>query len=553
MSSSTPQGPGGPEYIESGHGTPVPPERSSGGSGRKKAIVAGGVVLGLAAVGGAAWAASSFLGTGTQPAEALPADTLAYASVDLDPSGGQKMAAISMLRKFPAFREETGLQADDDVRRWAFTEMVKDGECEGLDFADDVEPWLGHRMAVAAVSGDEGPEPVVALQVRDADAAEEGLATLRDTCGGGEGELGWAVDGDWALLAETDEIADRVAGAADDGSLADDETFQKWTGEAGDPGVASAYAAPGAARVLVEELGGLGMPGAYGGVDPMSGEPMSAEPMPGQELPPEVEQALADFEGMAATVRFDDGGLELEVAGNGGQQVEGVTGAEGGVGAVTSLPADTIAAVGMNFADGWFQTFAEQVAKSPDSGMEDAEDVYTELENMTGLALPEDAEVLTGDSVALALGSGFDLESMFNSADPTGLPLGLKIQGDAGAIEGVLDKIRDSAGQMAGPQASSMLESESEGDYVALSPNPDYRSDLAGEGSLGDSAAFESVVDNADEASAVFFVDFDANDDWLTGLAPEGERANIEPLSALGLSAWRDDDSQHAMLRLSTD
>ena len=57
----------------------------------------------------------------------------------------------------------------------------------------------------------------------------------------------------------------------------------------------------------------------------------------------------------------------------------------------------------------------------------------------------------------------------------------------------------------------------------------------------------------ADEASAIVFVDFDAGDGWLAGLAPEQEKADVEPLSALGLSAWRDDSTQHAVLRLTTD
>jgi hypothetical protein len=255
---------------------------------------------------------------------------------------------------------------------------------------------------------------------------------------------------------------------------------------------------------------------------------------------------------MAATVRFDDGGVELEVAGDPGRQARGLAEADGGVDALTSLPADTVAALGVNFADGWLDVFAEQVASTPGSGMEDKEDLYTELENQTGLDLPQDAEVLAGESAAVSLGEGFDPESMFNSAGPAGLPIGVKIDGDAGAIEGVLAKLRESATQMGGPTAGEMLTSESKEDSVALSPDADYRAELVEEGSLGDSAVFRSVVEDADEASAIFFVDFDAGDDWLVALAGS-DKANVEPLSALGLSAWRDESTQHAVLRLTTD
>src|SRR5688500_4470464 len=137
MSSTTPPGPGGPEFLESSAGSPVVSEERS--SDNRKRLLALGALVGVLAVGGGAvWAASSFLGTGAQPAEAMPAGTLGYISIDLDPSGGQKIEAIQTLRKFPAFKEHIGLETDDDLREKLFEEIVKSGECEGLDYAKDV-------------------------------------------------------------------------------------------------------------------------------------------------------------------------------------------------------------------------------------------------------------------------------------------------------------------------------------------------------------------------------------------------------------------------------
>ncbi len=251
--STTPQGPSGPEYLESSAGSPVAGTTGSSDS-RKRVIVLGGL-LGLVAVGGgAAWAASSFLSTGDQPAQALPASTIAYASVDLDPSGEQKVEAIRTLRKFPAFADNVDLDTDDDLRERLFTELTESGECEGLDYAADVEPWMGDRAAVAAVdTGAETPSPVLVLQVSDADAAEDGLATLQQTCGGDEVDsatAAWTVEGDWAVIGETTEITDQVVAGAGDGTLADDADFQRWTEEAGDPGIVSMYAAPAAGQYL---------------------------------------------------------------------------------------------------------------------------------------------------------------------------------------------------------------------------------------------------------------------------------------------------------------
>ncbi len=172
MSSTTPPpaDPGGPEYLDQSGGDPVGAAESgsgSGGGGRRTALVAGGAVVGLALVGGGVWAAMSFFSTGAQPAEALPAGTIGYASIDLDPSGGQKIEAFRMIQKFPAIEKELdGLDADDDLLAKAFEDLEE--ECD-LTYEDDVKPWLGYRFAVAAVDlGDDLPAPVGVVQVTDA-------------------------------------------------------------------------------------------------------------------------------------------------------------------------------------------------------------------------------------------------------------------------------------------------------------------------------------------------------------------------------------------------
>ena len=74
------------------------------------------VVVGVLALGAGAMAAASFFAQGAQPAEALPSTTVAYASVDLDPSGSQKIDAFRTLNKFPAFKDKVGIHSVDDVR-----------------------------------------------------------------------------------------------------------------------------------------------------------------------------------------------------------------------------------------------------------------------------------------------------------------------------------------------------------------------------------------------------------------------------------------------------
>ncbi|GAA1475850.1 hypothetical protein GCM10009623_02960 [Nocardioides aestuarii] len=541
MSSSTPPPSGGPEFLDQTGGEPVGPDttRSGGGGGaRRTALVAGGAVVGLGLVGGAAWAAMSFFATGSQPAEALPAGTLGYASVDLDPSGSQKIEALEMIKKFPSLDKELGgINADDDLLAKVFAEA----DCEGLSYDDDVKPWLGYRFAVAAVDlGDDAPTPVGVLQVSDAGAAEDGLAQLA-ACHGEGDAMGWVVEGDWAVVAETDDLAQQVVDATGDGTLADDEDFQRWTGEVGDPGVMTMYAAPEAAQALAE-LSDEFSPGTMLGM-PM--DPMGAE---GMESSPEMTQALENFQGMAATVRFSDGALEIEGAAATGSEQTAALSTDRGDDVLATLPEDTAAALGFGLGEGWLTTIVDQAVASSGGEMS-AEDLEAQLQAMAGLSF-DDVETAFGESAVLAVGSDIDPEAIFSSADGSSIPVGAKIQGDAAAIEDVFGKISQSMG----PEAGTFLGTDADGDYVAVGPSPDFRSSLLGDGNLGDSAVYQNVIREGDDASAVFFVNFDAND-WLAGLLEGQQEAqdDVAPLEGLGMTSWVDDGTSHGVLRLTTD
>lgn len=560
MSDTTPPGPGGPEYLESSTGSPVASsERST--DNRKRLLALGGIVGVLAVGGGAVWAASSFLGTGDQPAAAMPASTLGYVSIDLDPSGGQKIEAIQTLRKFPAFKEHIGLETDDDLREKMFEEMVKSGECEGLDYAKDVEPWLGDRAAMGAVDlGGDTPAPILVVQIKDGGKAEDGLDNLREVCGGessesGEDDGGWVVDGDWIVIAKNEAEAQKVVDATAEGSLADDEDFKKWTSEAGDPGIVSMYAAPEAGEFLGRYIGDmagmgsmLGMPPTVAGIDPETGEFEESTPGESPSVPPEVQQALDDFDGAAATLRFDDGGVELEMAYADFQRdlTELFLG-DAGVEMVEGLPDDTVAAFGFGLEEGWAQAMLDYFAESSGDAM-DVDELIAQAESETGLDLPADVETLFGEGVAIGLGSGIDPDAIVNGG-PAELPLGIKIKGDAEEIQAVLDKVKE----LAGPELAPYLEvTESDG-YAVLGTNDDYKAALGSTGSLGETEVYGKVIEEG--AAGVLFVNFDADDDWLVRLTEDEPELseNLDPLSAVGVSAWLDGDIVHGVYKVTTD
>ncbi|WP_322919484.1 DUF3352 domain-containing protein [Nocardioides renjunii] len=536
--------PGGPDYLDTSGPAAAAPDNDN----RKRLIAVGALVAGGAVVAGGAWAATSFFATGAQPAEALPDSTVAYFSVDLDPSGGQKIEAIRTLRKFPGFTDKVDLETDDDLRERFFEEVTKSGECEGLDYASDVEPWLGSRAAMAAVDlGEDEPAAVGIVQTTDAGKAEDGLATLIETCGGAEagaeGDVGgWVVDGDWIVVAETEEIAQQVVDAADGGSLAGDASFEKWTGEAGGDGFMSVYVAKAAAQYLDDAAGMGAMLGGVPGTSP--------DGMSGEEVPEELQQMIDDFDGAAATVRFDDGGVEVEYAmSNYQQDMTKFVDGDAGVSMVAGLPTDTVAAFGFALEEGWAQAMLDYVRSTLPEDSATIDEQLAQLETETGLAFPEDLETLLGEGVTVSLGSGIDPDAIANGG-PGEVPVGIKIKGDAGEIQAVLDKIA----AQAGPELADYMK-VTEGDgYAVLALQDDYRGALESEGDLGGSDDYTSVVEDGD-AQTVLYVNFDADDNWLVRLTEDMPEVseNLEPLSAFGVSGWVDGDVVHGRMRLTTD
>jgi Protein of unknown function (DUF3352) len=561
VSSNTPFGPsdgfdrpgqGNPEYL--GSGAPGGEE-----SAPKRWSVLGAAALGVAAVvalGG--WGAYSFLsGGGAQPAAVLPAGTVAYASLDLDPSASQKIEAFKILKKFPGLQKELGLNTSDDLRRLFFEQVKEDGGCEGLDYAADIEPWIGERMAVAAVPDDKPgfDVPVFALQVSDRDAARAGIEAFADCVGIDEG-FGFAFTGDYVLVTGSEARAKAVAADAEAGSLADDAGFQDWTGQIGDQGIITMYAAPGAPGYL-GDLQDEQIQRSYEGDD--SAELM-AESEHADGTSDEWRSVYADFTGMAFTVRFDDGSVEAEFAAQG--LPAGISSADGNAGPdLATLPASTGAALTIGLPDGWLDSWLETIAGFMGSG-ESVDEMLADAEADTGLELPEDIETLLGDGVGFSFDADADLETLFDAPDLTQVPAGLRVAGDPDAIMPVVDKIR----AWVGPEADDVVVEPGDG-VVGFGLNPAYVEKLVGDGSLGDEAAFQKVLPHADEATSALYVNFDAGSGWAEQIADvfevgdlggEGQKGgdvsdNVAPLDALGASTWVDGATQRGLLRLTTD
>ena len=92
---------------------------------------------------------------------------------------------------------------------------------------------------------------MIVVQVKDEGKARDAFTAL-NSCDTEEPAAGFVVHDGWAVLAQSQQVADEVSQATDQGTLADDATYQKWTKAVGDAGVVNAYASPAAGRVLAD-------------------------------------------------------------------------------------------------------------------------------------------------------------------------------------------------------------------------------------------------------------------------------------------------------------
>ena len=506
--------------------SPEPPRRKNRGL---LAIV--GSVLAVVLIAGGGYAAWQFLaGGGPRPAEVLPDSTFAVVTLDLNPSGGQKVEAIKTLRKFPSWKERTGLTPDSDVIKAIFDEATKEGPCKSLDYERDVKPWIGNRAAFGGVQLGDKPAPMLALQITDRENAKPGFAELVKCSGANkDDDFGWTVTDDYIIASDSTPHAQAIATAGEKSPLSEDADFQKWTEEAGGPGILNAYVGPKSLKILSETMG------------PDFGSLTGG----GADTGKDFTKAMKDFKGAAAGLKFADGGIELAFAGGGATDEGGKTVGEH----VGALPKDTAAVVALSVPD---RLLKELESGSSEDSMFSLGDLFGE---QTGLDLPDDLITVLGDSLSVSVGG--DAPANLNEVSGPGeVPLGLLVHGDDAKIKAVIAKVEAKTGY----KLSDLQATVSSGDgKVAVATNEEYAESLLSDGDLSDSEAFKDVVSHPDDAQALAYVSL--QNEWMDALrevaADENDKEldeivdNIAALRAIGASAWSEGDTGHGLIRVA--
>lgn len=529
-----PESPGVPQESLAGPPPGTPNVAGPGGSGGRRGLIAGVIAIVLAVIlGGVAYAAYTELsGGGPQPAAALPGNAIAYVRIDMDPSASQKIHALALLRKFPAFAEETGITDDAQDLRRKFFEYIQDhgGECPGVDYDSDVAPWIGDRLGIAVlppVAGSTEPSFAVALQVSDQDEGIQGFAALDSQCGGSSSDYGVARGPDgYLVFAETQQLASRYAVDAADSPLADNDQFNADMDALGDPGVVSFW------------------------VDYQS----LLNVLPAGSLPPGTgATAFAkNADSMAAALRFNESYLEFAAV------ATGVDMAHPSIhNPIVDLPETTFAALSLSTGGTNIDELWSALGDAMGSEGRSLDSLSSQIQRDTGLVLPADLKTIVGDNVTIAMDSkDLDFSELQNSGDTSTLPLGARFQTDPAKFAEVYQKLVDYVQEQGGVLPLTKIEGDG---FVAVSTDPDYASELTKDGGLGDTDKFQTAVPDAETAAAVLYLDFDSMEGQILDAVREAGGSqrvidNLEPLSSIGVSSHvRGDGVVDAVLRITVN
>lgn len=197
------------------------------------------------------------------PASLAAPGSLVYVEGNLKPTGELKSNVDAVAKKIAGI---------NDLGEFVISELESSahGEGEPVDFATEVEPWLGKTAGVAFEHLEDGElsEPLIAIQTTNAKATQEFIdkqasgskdpykdlsyEEIDFTVGGSEGNA-IGVIGEWAVIADGEKAFKAAVDASNGDSLAGEDRFQTAFDAASNGSLADIYVDVGG---VLEQSGG---------------------------------------------------------------------------------------------------------------------------------------------------------------------------------------------------------------------------------------------------------------------------------------------------------
>ena len=346
------------------------------------------VVAAIVLGGGAFTAVKLLASKGSQPDEWAPANSLAFAKVDLDPSASAKVAAWEFEQKFPdAPKVVNADQLKDGLLTSAF-----DDTHGAVDYATDIKPWLGDRAAMAVFLDSTGkPAPIYILQIKDAAKASASLTRLVAAASTGnpepgsdgtDGVRGFSLQSGYAILAASQEIVDEAVATAKKADIDSNSTYNSDIAQLKSDRVVTAWWDAGATLKAVsselgDQAGAVLTPGSLTDLGSLSN---AGRIVTGLRVEPSYVELEGRILGSSASTQLKSGDAGATLG---------------------DLPGGTVAGISLSNPEQLIKTELESLSKGPLGSKVQQE--MDQLGAQLGISLPGDIENLLGSELAVGV------------------------------------------------------------------------------------------------------------------------------------------------------
>ena len=340
-------------------------------SARRLLLSLGVIVIAAGALTGCGGGDSKPRGD-TDPANLVPASASAFLTITVRPEGKEKASAQRLTQALLG-TASPGQAALDLLATQA-------DALAGLSFADDVDPWLGDRVAIAVTPSESGDNDLLLVAAsRDDEKARASIEKSRKLPDGGtfrnvsysrsaDGKAAAAVVGGAMLLGNERSLQQAITSIADDSVLSGAASYRSATGELPAAGIATVYVDFGA---VAETIGGLLGGGATA------------------ELLAPVIGSQGDA--IAARVIAEPGKLRIEAVATGTGDGIAAVQAEGGASdAITTLPGDSWLALGISDVGKSLNVLLDAVSSAGGIQAIGLNVLLGQIESSLGLSLRDD-------------------------------------------------------------------------------------------------------------------------------------------------------------------